>query len=109
VLEGPAALLAGQILHDDRKPLARWLVAQARYMDLEAEKLIATRGKGLRWADRIRKAIVFSPPLVFLYVLIVKRAIFDGRAGLYYAVQRTVAEMILSLQLLQRYLRRPNS
>ena len=32
--------LNGRILHDDRKPLSQWLVAQARYMRLEAEKQI---------------------------------------------------------------------
>ena len=38
---------------------------------------------------------------MFLYVLVVRGGIFDGGAGLYYAAQRTVAEAILSLYLLQ--------
>jgi glycosyltransferase involved in cell wall biosynthesis len=103
--DGPVGTLRNPILHDDRKPLARWLASQHRYMELEAEKL-ETPGAELGAADRIRKAIVVAPFLVFFYALFVKGAILDGKAGLYYALQRSVAEMILSLHLVQRRLRR---
>jgi hypothetical protein len=36
-----------------------------------------------------------------LYCLFVQRAILDGRAGLYYTFQRTFAELLLSLYLIE--------
>jgi len=41
---------------------------------------------------------------MFLYCYLVRGGILDGTAGLFYALQRTVAESILSLYLLQAYL-----
>jgi hypothetical protein len=38
---------------------------------------------------------------MFFYALVIKGAILDGRAGLYYAFQRTLAELILSLYLIE--------
>jgi glycosyltransferase involved in cell wall biosynthesis len=96
--------LKGTIYHDDRKPLAHWLAAQARYMRLEARKLHATPAAELGAADRLRQLIVFAPPVMFLYCLLVRGGILDGVAGLFYALQRTVAEAILSLYLLRAYL-----
>jgi hypothetical protein len=42
------------------------------------------------------------PPLIFIYCLIVGRGILDGWPGLYYALQRASAELILSLALIER-------
>ena len=47
------------------------------------------------------------PPLMFVYCYLVRGGILDGRAGLYYALQRSAAEMVLSLYLLERRLGRP--
>ena len=44
--------------------------------------------------------IVISPLVVFLYCLFIKGCVFDGRAGLYYALQRMLAEALLSLRIL---------
>ncbi len=100
-ISGPTAQLAGVILHDDRKPLARWLWAQSRYTDLEVEKLTTAKPGELRFQDRLRKLTFIAPPLVLLYTLLVRGVILDGRPGLYYAFQRVVAELILSLKLLE--------
>jgi glycosyltransferase involved in cell wall biosynthesis len=104
VVDGDVGDLSSPILHDDRKPLSRWLASQNRYMELEAEKLAASRWGQLTVADRIRKLIFLAPPLVFFYSLVVRGAILDGSAGLYYATQRSIAEMILALHLLRRKL-----
>jgi glycosyltransferase involved in cell wall biosynthesis len=98
--------LHGVIFHDDRKPLAHWLAAQARYMRLEARKLLATPSAQLGYADRLREFLVFAPAAMFFYCLFVRGGIWDGKAGLFYALQRTVAEAILSLYLLQARLGR---
>jgi hypothetical protein len=45
------------------------------------------------------------PVAVFLYCLFGKGLILNGRAGLFYAMQRMVAEAALSLMLLEARLR----
>jgi glycosyltransferase involved in cell wall biosynthesis len=104
-LTGPVGSLVAPIHHDDRKPLAHWLAAQSRYMALEAEKL-SRPGATVGLVDRLRKLIVIAPPAMFLYCYIVRGGILDGRAGLFYALQRAVAEGILSLFLVRRLLGR---
>lgn len=106
VVEGKVESLSAPIMHDDRKPLGQWLQSQSRYMRIEASKLAAADSASLGWADRLRKMLCVAPLAMLFYCLIVKRAILDGRAGLFYALQRTVAELILSLYLVEDDLRR---
>jgi hypothetical protein len=101
VLDGPVGELQGAIYHDDRKPLSRWLVSQERYAQLECELLLRRRWSELSWQDRIRKMIVIAPIVVPLYCLTIGRGLFDGWRGLYYAMQRGIAETVLSLKLLE--------
>jgi hypothetical protein len=42
---------------------------------------------------------------MFVYCLFGKGGILDGRPGLYYAMQRAAAELILSLSLVERMVR----
>ncbi len=99
-------LLSQAIEHDDRKSVARWIRNQQNYMRLEAEKLLTSRNADLRMQDRLRMTRVLAPFAAFIYALFFKGAILDGRAGVYYAMQRMVAEAILSLELLEHDLRR---
>jgi glycosyltransferase involved in cell wall biosynthesis len=109
-LTGVVEDLGSPILHDDRKSLSRWFQSQARYTELEAQKLLAAEPKTLGWTDRIRRGRVIAPPAVFLYCLIVRGGILDGWAGLYYASQRAFAEFMLSLYLIEYSLeRRPQT
>ena len=103
-LSGRVLDLESPILHDDRKSLRHWLNAQSRYMRLEAEHLRRQRFSGLPVQDKVRRFIVIAPAAMFLYCMFVKGNILDGRRGLFYALQRTVAESILSLYLLQALL-----
>lgn len=105
-LNGPIGTLAGRILHDDRKSLTHWLSAQSRYMRLEAEKLSQAPPGSLGLADRLRQAIVLAPPAMFFYCYILRGGILDGRAGLFYALQRAASELILSMFLVERMLQR---
>lgn len=91
--------LRNPFIHDDRKPLSRWLRSQQPYAELECRKLCTEAPGRVGWKDRIRSWIVVAPFLTFIYCLICKRLIFDGRAGLFYALQRTYAELLLSLHL----------
>jgi glycosyltransferase involved in cell wall biosynthesis len=92
--------LRTKLLHDDRKPITRWFGAQVEYAALEARKLSQTSMSQLAWKDRVRRCYVLAPILTFFYCLFVKRLILDGRAGLFYTLQRAYAELLLSLTVL---------
>ena len=77
-------------MHDDRKSLTHWLASQARYMRLEAEKLSSPSVVGLGLVDQVRRWMVVAPPAMFCYCYFVRGGILDGRAGLFYALQRAV-------------------
>ena len=98
-LDGHIEDLRSPIFHDDRKSLERWLTAQARYTELEAQKLLSLRRAELGFADRMRRWRFVMPPVMFVYCLIVRGGIFDGRAGFCYAFQRARAELMLSHRL----------
>jgi glycosyltransferase involved in cell wall biosynthesis len=101
VVDGIIIKLKHLISHDDRKPLTRWIPSQKQSMQLEAQKLLESHISELGWADRIRLMRFIAPLGVFFYCLLAKGALLDGRAGLYYAMQRMFAEMLLSLYLLE--------
>lgn len=103
-VQGRVSTLGEAIFHDDRKPLARWLAAQSKYAAIEARHLLEARPSDLSRADRVRRWGWPAPFLVVAYVLIVKRALLDGRAGWFYAFQRLYAEVLLALELLDRRL-----
>lgn len=100
-LDGRVEELQTRILHDDRKPLRVWLQAQERYSIEEARKLRSTPSKDLKWADRIRKRWL-APAVVPLYCLLKKGLLLDGISGWYYTLQRSYAEVLLALRLLER-------
>ncbi|HWI77850.1 MAG TPA: glycosyltransferase family 2 protein [Ramlibacter sp.] len=106
LVAGEAQVLKGKVLHDDRKPLSAWLAAQDRYARLECESLRSTPWPALGWRDRLRRMMLVTPWLVPLYCLTIGRGLLDGRRGLFYAMQRGIAEAILSARLLQSGLSR---
>jgi glycosyltransferase involved in cell wall biosynthesis len=101
--------LRSKIIHDDRKPLGRWLQSQQKYAALEADKLLATGNASIGWKDWLRKQILWAPPLTLLYCLLFKGLIIDGWRGIYYSLQRTYAELLLSLELLDRRFAHPKN
>lgn len=101
VLDGEVEALSARILHDDRKPMSRWFQSQQRYMALEAKKVLAADVINIGKGDRIRRLRVIAPFAVFFYCLIVRGGVLDGWPGFYYAFQRMVAELLLSLYLLE--------
>ena len=101
VLDGRIENLRARLLHDDRKPLSRWFEAQARYTRLEALKLTNTAPAELSWKDRIRRWRVVAPPAMVFYCLVWRLGVLDGWAGFYYAGQRALAELMLSLYLFE--------
>ena len=106
VVEGTTHTLAGRVLHDDRKPFSAWLAAQDRYARLECALLRSSPWRKLRWRDKLRRMVLITPWLVPIYCLTVGGGLRDGRRGLLYAMQRGIAEAILSVSLLQASLSR---
>ena len=100
-VDGKIAFLSGEIFHDDRKSLSRWVGSQDRYMRLEAEKLLNAEFASVGWTGRIRKLRVVAPFAMLFYCLFWKGLVLDGRAGLFYSFQRVFAELLLSLHLLR--------
>ena len=103
---GPVGTLTAKVDHDDRKPLSRWLTSQDLYMRLEAEHITHSDWSALNWPDKIRRAAVLAPFLAFAYSYFGKRVFLDGKAGLYYALQRLTAEALLALRLIEIQLKR---
>jgi glycosyltransferase involved in cell wall biosynthesis len=104
-VDGDVAVLTARIDHDDRKPLARWLSSQRKYAALEADYLLATPRTELRRTDRIRLSGWMAPLITPVYTLLVKRCVVDGWSGWYYTLQRTHAEILITLELIERRLR----
>ena len=64
------------------------------------------RSEGLSFQDRLRLKIIFAPPVMFFYLLFGRGLILDGWPGWFYVGQRTIAEVLLSAQLLTSRKRR---
>jgi glycosyltransferase involved in cell wall biosynthesis len=101
IVEGPVRTLNSRIIHDDWKSTDLWLDAQRRYMKLELEHLQVKPGLG-GW---VRRRPPLMPIAIFLHCLFTKGLILNGRAGMFYALQRLVAEGALSLMVLEEKLR----
>ena len=101
-IAGPVSRLNSRLLHDDRKPLSSWLLAQDRYATLECAHLYATSWRQLSVQDKLRRMIVITPILVPVYCLFVRGLIFSGLPGWLYACQRCIAECILSIKLVEQ-------
>lgn len=106
VVEGETRTLEGAICHDDRKPLSRWFSSQLKYVGQEVDYLLATPRVELSRSDRIRLMAWPAPILVFLGTLLWKRCILDGWPGWLYVLQRTLVEMMIATELVDRKLRR---
>jgi glycosyltransferase involved in cell wall biosynthesis len=100
-VDGQSGMLNSYIYHDDRKSLSRWLWAQDRYMVIEVKKLLETPTTDLSFGDRIRRQKILAPLVILIYCLIIHRGILDGWVGWYYAFQRALAEILLSIRLIE--------
>lgn len=103
-LQGNLPEFANRIDHDDRKPLSRWLDSQRNYARQEAEHLTGADTDTLRRVDRLRSWIWPMPAVMFLYTYVLRGGFMDGWPGLQYSLERTYAELLLSLELLSRKL-----
>jgi glycosyltransferase involved in cell wall biosynthesis len=101
VVKGPVKRVKARIVHDDRKPTERWMSSQGQYMRRELAQL-RKASSGLRAWLRLTPPLM--PLLIFFYCLFVKGLILNGRAGIFYALQRLIAEAALSLMVIEEKL-----
>lgn len=104
LINGNTGFFKNKILHDDRKPLTRWLTNQASYSFKEAIMLDETPNEKLSFTFKLRKTKMFAPFLIFFYCLFVQGLIFKGWRGWHYTLQRTIAEMLIALRLTEKKL-----
>lgn len=103
-INGETGNFKNKILHDDRKPLTRWLINQASYSLKEAEMLADTSNTELPFIFKLRKTKIFTPFLVFFYCLFIQGLILKGWRGWHYTLQRTMVEMLIALRLIEKQL-----
>lgn len=99
-VEGKTEMLSNVIFHDDRKDLSRWLQSQQDYARIEAQKYFSPDWRATRWTERLRRLRVVAPLAMLGYCLFVKLLILDGWPGIFYSLQRSYAELLLSLHLI---------
>jgi glycosyltransferase involved in cell wall biosynthesis len=103
--QGRVEALRHPIQHDDRKDLSRWFASQQRYALAEADYLLSRDPSELRRIDRLRLMAWPAPLLILGYTLIAKRCLLDGWPGWLYSLQRTCAEVMIALAVLERRLK----
>jgi glycosyltransferase involved in cell wall biosynthesis len=101
IVDGPVEKLGGFILHDDRKPLMCWLKSQLTYSQREANMIASANAHELIMTARIRRLRIVAPFAMLFYCLVWRAGLLDGFAGFYYAFQRAMAELQVSLFLLE--------
>jgi glycosyltransferase involved in cell wall biosynthesis len=96
-VDGSMYRFAAKLIHDDRKPPARFVRSQIEYARLEAERLRSATS--LRWQDRVRR-LGLMPPVAGLAAYLRAGGPLRGRASLRYAYERTLFECLLAMHTL---------
>jgi glycosyltransferase involved in cell wall biosynthesis len=95
-VDGPVYRFASRLIHDDRKPIDRFVLSQLAYSRLEAGRLAAGSA---RWQDRIRVSGLM-PLVAGLAAYFRAGGPFRGRAALHYAYERATFECLLAMRVL---------
>jgi glycosyltransferase involved in cell wall biosynthesis len=90
-----------RVIHDDRKPLERWVAAQLSYQVLNDEAIGNGGSSRLKYSLR-RTGLV--PPMVGLLAYLRSGGPFGGAASARYAYERMVCESLLAIRLMNRRL-----
>jgi glycosyltransferase involved in cell wall biosynthesis len=98
-VRGPQYRFAERLVHDDRKPVGRFVRSQIAYAKLEADRLEAPGAA--RWQDRLRRAAVM-PFLAGPGAFLAAGGPAAGWRAVQYACERTVFECLLVMELLRR-------
>ena len=100
--QGPIAVCRARLLHDDRKPLERFMASQLSYSTLEAKRLVSSGRPGLKtW---LRLHLPGWPALVCLLAYVRAGGPLCGAAARRYALERLLFEVALRCRLIDRAL-----
>lgn len=102
LVPGPVHRFRTPWIHDDRKPLERWVANQVSYSALEERRLF-DRGGRARLRDRLRRLGVM-PAVIGPYAWLRAGGPLAGAAGVRYALERTVFEALLAIRVVNRRL-----
>lgn len=91
------------LIHDDRKPIERWVASQLAYQLLNEKEL--SNGGRRRIRDRLRR-LGIMPPIVGFVAYLKAGGPLRGAAAARYAYERTVAEALLAIRLMDIRLKR---
>ncbi len=94
---GPLYQFKAKLIHDDCKPLERWVSSQLKYSALELQRISSERQ--LRWRDRLRQ-LGLMPLLIGPYAYFRAGGPFAGVAAARYAYERLVFECLLAQRVL---------
>lgn len=98
-VDGPLYRFKSRLIHDDRKPVERWLNNQFNYAALEASRIRSSDRLGLK--DRLRRSGL-SPLLWGIYAYVRAGGPIKLSASRAYAHERMIFESILSRLLAEK-------
>jgi hypothetical protein len=102
--KGRIALAKARLLHDDRKPLERFVASQLRYSQAEAARL-ASSGRAWNLKDWLRSRFPGWPAFMALVSYVRAGGPLVGAAASRYATERLLFEALLRARLLDSRLR----
>lgn len=96
VVNGEVCRFQSQLIHEDLKPVSRWLSNQVKYASLEAARIKSAQKRNFR--DWLRMAGI-SPPIWGAYAYMRAGGLFRFGPALAYAYERLIFEAILARML----------
>jgi len=126
LVDGPTARLRHDLLHEDRRPLSRWVERHVRYAELAADDLLrgshgemsprwGSRHQAERtrwWYERVYRRLPLGLRALgyFLYRYIVRGGFLDGREGfIYHTLQAFWYRVLIDANILDARLRTAQS
>lgn len=91
---------------NDISNFSKWKKNQIKYSINEGYKICNKKILSLRIQDLIRRFPPLNIFLLILYLIILKKIFFYGKAGLFYLFQRLFYESVLSISILKNYVRK---
>lgn len=96
-VNGSVYNFAAPLIHDDRKPLERWVASQLSYSSIELARILD--GKESKWRDRLRR-FGLMPPIVAALAYLRSGGPWGGAAAARYAYERATYECLLAIRLM---------
>lgn len=101
-VKGSIFKFRSKLIHDDRKSIERWVASQLAYQALNQKEL--SNGGRRRMRDYFR-SLGIMPPIVGILAYIKAGGPLHGAAAARYAYERTVAEGLLAIRLMDKRLK----